>query len=141
LIAVAIKAMVKKSMARKIRVPSMMRRAFTNTFCKPATTKFPFIQRNLSSNFRGQPILDVNLCIGCGICSKECPSQAIIMISVDGKKHPEFQLDKCVFCYQCSDSCPKKAIKNSEYYQLATTDKSSLTIRPQVCSVPEFKKP
>jgi formate hydrogenlyase subunit 6/NADH:ubiquinone oxidoreductase subunit I len=130
-----------KNMARKIRVPSMMRRAFTNTFCKPATTKFPFIQRNLSSNFRGQPIFDVNLCIGCGICSKECPSQAIIMISVDGKKNPEFQLDKCVFCYQCSDSCPKKAIKNSEYYQLATTDKSSLTIRPQVCSVPEFRKP
>ncbi len=128
-------------MIKKPRVPSIIRRAFSNTFCKPATTQYPYVPRNLSNNFRGQPIFDVNLCIGCGICSKECPSRAITMIEVEGKKNPEFSLDKCLFCYQCSDSCPKKAIKNTLHYELATTEKSSLTIRPQVCTIPRVNKP
>jgi formate hydrogenlyase subunit 6/NADH:ubiquinone oxidoreductase subunit I len=39
-------------------------------------------------------------------------------------------LSKCVFCYQCAESCPKKAIKTTSTYELATTDKSTLTKKP-----------
>lgn len=46
-----------------------------------------------------------NSCIGCGLCSKECPMQNIKMIenrAVPGKR--------CTMCYRCISLCPKKAI-------------------------------
>jgi formate hydrogenlyase subunit 6/NADH:ubiquinone oxidoreductase subunit I len=76
-------------------------------------------------------MFDPELCIGCGLCNKECPSKAIEMVEVDGKKKPGVHLDKCIFCYRCVDICPKKAIKQSDQYELATTDKSSLTKKPK----------
>jgi formate hydrogenlyase subunit 6/NADH:ubiquinone oxidoreductase subunit I len=56
------------------------------------------------------------------------------MVEVEGKKRPQFNLDKCIFCYQCAESCPRNAIKSSVIYELATTDKSSLVLKPQTSS-------
>jgi formate hydrogenlyase subunit 6/NADH:ubiquinone oxidoreductase subunit I len=53
------------------------------------------------------------------------------MVEVNGKRRPKFLLDRCIFCYQCAESCPRNAIKSSVFYELATTDKSSLVIEPQ----------
>lgn len=45
-------------------------------------------------------------CIGCGICKKNCQSQAI---EVEGfLAHIDY--DKCVNCGVCKEKCPKKAI-------------------------------
>jgi formate hydrogenlyase subunit 6/NADH:ubiquinone oxidoreductase subunit I len=118
-------------LAKKIRLPSMAKKAMEQVFAKPGLAKYPFEKPQLSDNFRGQPVFDFDLCIGCGTCSKDCPSKAIDMVSVDGKRRPQLNLSKCIFCYQCADSCPKKAIKNSMIYELATTDKSTLVKTPQ----------
>ena len=109
----------------------MAKNAVQQIFKKPATAKYPFVKPQLSDNFRGQPVFDFDLCVGCGLCSRDCPAKAIEMVSVDGKRRPQFNLSKCVFCYQCADTCPKKAIKNSCVYELATTDKSTLIQKPQ----------
>jgi formate hydrogenlyase subunit 6/NADH:ubiquinone oxidoreductase subunit I len=84
----------------------------------------------MGDNFRGQPVFDINLCIGCGTCFRDCPAQAIEMVEVNGKKYPEFNLARCIFCYCCAENCPKQAIKRSSVFELATTDKSSLIIKP-----------
>lgn len=89
---------------------------------------------NLPEDFRGEPVFDSQLCIGCGLCCRNCPAKAIEMVDVQGKKYPQFNLSKCIFCYKCAEDCPKKAIKNSTYFELASTDKSSLVLKPQLPS-------
>ena len=45
-------------------------------------------------------------CIGCGICAKTCPFEAIEM---DGKL-PRINYEKCVQCMLCVEKCPTKII-------------------------------
>jgi len=118
-------------MPKKLHMSIIAKRAVNQAFAKPATAKYPFVKPQLADNFRGQPEFDFSSCIGCGVCSRDCPANAIEMVIVDGKKRPQLNLSKCVFCYQCAESCPKKAIKTTCNYELATTEKSSLIKTPQ----------
>ncbi len=120
-------------MAKKISIPPMLKKVMSYIVAKPATTNYPYEELKLANNFRGQPAFDINLCVGCGTCSRECPAQAIEMVVLlNGKKYPQFNLAKCIFCYCCAENCPKHAIKNSSVFELATSDKSSLIIKPQL---------
>lgn len=56
----------------------------------------------LTSNFRVE-----NTCIGCGLCAKKCPVQAIEMRD----KRPVWVKEKCVMCLGCLHRCPKFAIQ------------------------------
>ena len=48
-----------------------------------------------------------NTCIGCGLCARKCPVQAIEM----RENHPVWVKDKCVMCLGCLHKCPKFAIQ------------------------------
>ena len=113
------------------KISTIFRKVGSIFFTKPATAGYPFTKLQVQDNFRGQMQLDYKLCIGCGMCHRDCPGKAIEMVEFYGKKRPQFRLDKCLFCYQCAESCPKKAIKKSCIYELATTDKASLVIKPK----------
>lgn len=46
-------------------------------------------------------------CIGCGVCVKKCPHDAIMMIEDEqGFKYPKIDLEKCTHCNICRKSCP-----------------------------------
>ncbi len=109
----------------------MFGEVFSHLFKKPATGKYPFVKCVPAEGFRGRQVFDINLCVSCGLCSRDCPAKAIEMVDVNGKKRPMFLLDRCIFCYQCAESCPRNAIKSTVIFELATTDKSALVVKPQ----------
>ena len=115
----------KKKAEKTRRLSPITKKALSNIFSKPATEGYPFVKPKLSDDFRGQPVFDINLCVSCGLCSRNCPAKAIEMVDVNGKKYPQFNLGKCIFCDKCVEDCPKKAIKNSTTFELASTDKST----------------
>lgn len=121
-------------MGKKRAVSPMIKELLSNLFVKPATSKYPFVKAEVAEGFRGKQVYDINLCISCGLCSRDCPAKAIEMVDVEGKKRPLFHLDLCIFCYQCAESCPRNAIKSSEFFELASTNKSDLVIQPQATS-------
>lgn len=45
-------------------------------------------------------------CIGCGICVKNCPNQAVTVTEF----HAVIDQEKCTGCGTCAEKCPKKAI-------------------------------
>ena len=51
--------------------------------------------------------IDPELCTGCALCAKNCPSEAIL-----GKRKFAHSIivDRCTGCGACADSCPKQAV-------------------------------
>ena len=88
--------------------PSTERRDFW--FYPPVIRKWAI--RNLNST----PIIKSN-CIGCGVCVKSCPVNAMKLISIDKmaidkdvKKKANIDLKKCIRCYCCHELCPEEAV-------------------------------
>ena len=55
------------------------------------------------------PRIDGAKCVGCGICAKSCPGQAIAMTAPGKKAHID-QKD-CIRCYCCHELCPQRAVE------------------------------
>jgi NADH-quinone oxidoreductase subunit I len=69
------------------------------------------------------------LCVGCELCSRSCPTQCITVIPMEddtGKgiadriaKVWKVDLTRCMYCGLCEDACPTTALRMGRQYELA----------------------
>jgi formate hydrogenlyase subunit 6/NADH:ubiquinone oxidoreductase subunit I len=112
-----------------MKLGSMLRQLMSSLFKKPATVCYPFEKLEMAEKLRGKLFFTPKLCIGCKMCEKDCPSDAI-KITKTGEKQfeAEIRLDKCIYCAQCVDTCPKKALSFTQEIELAGPDVKKLRV-------------
>jgi len=121
---------------------SMLPQVFTQMFKKPWTNKFPakytpdnttkFLEDvgtgkakiippvETPEGFRGKIVYDKEKCIGCKLCIKVCPTNAIEF--KEKEKKIKIYLSRCCFCSQCNDVCPVKCLSMGDEFLLADVD-------------------
>lgn len=97
-------------------------------FMRPVTLEYPEKNRFQSDAFRGKP--EVSGCVGCGICKKVCPSNAIDFVKDENGNVVSytFDLNKCILCGNCMYYCPHNAIKMTGEFELASENKNELLL-------------
>lgn len=99
---------------------SLFRRSFTIPWDASPEERGPIPER-----VRGRILYDIDACIGCLLCTKTCPSGAILMKE---NKKAKFNMDHCLFCGQCRDICPTEAIKFSSDHLIVAYDREDLCV-------------
>ncbi|MFH0940949.1 MAG: 4Fe-4S binding protein [Candidatus Omnitrophota bacterium] len=115
-----------------MKIGKMTREVLRNFFKKPATVLYPVEKLDMPLNFRGKLLFHPEKCIGCKLCMRDCPTNAIEIRPVgpvaDKQFECEIDLSRCIYCAQCVDSCMKKALEATRDVELAQLDKKSLKI-------------
>jgi formate hydrogenlyase subunit 6/NADH:ubiquinone oxidoreductase subunit I len=123
-----------------IRPGAMFKTLLSSVFRKPATENYPAVKAVMAEDFRGQIRFLASNCIGCKICMRDCPADAIEIRKVGEKRFEAvFDLGRCLYCAQCVDSCPKSALETSNRFELAQLDSKKLTVLFE--AAPEAVKP
>jgi formate hydrogenlyase subunit 6/NADH:ubiquinone oxidoreductase subunit I len=107
----------------------MVGEVLRHVFQRPATLNYPAVPTQMPVDYRGKIKFLAERCVGCKLCQKDCPSNALVINKVGDKRFEAvFQLDKCIFCAQCVDSCNKAAMESTLEYELATLDRNTLRV-------------
>lgn len=88
-------------------VPELLR----TLFAPRITVRFPSGPPVLPEAYRGKVVVRTELCVGCGVCARDCPAFALELERAAGR---QFRLihyeDRCAYCGQCVDSCRQGAV-------------------------------
>ena len=107
---------------------AMIGELLRHLFKRPFTVKYPFERRPKIEGVRGRIEIDLNKCIGCGLCAKMCPSSAITIEGRGREAKLTYYVGKCLFCGLCAEVCPRKAIEITEEREIASEDEAALVV-------------
>ncbi len=113
-------------------VPPMLKEIWRHLFKKRATIMYPFKERekiHVPEGLRGKIEYNRDLCIGCGLCVKFCPTGAAELTTDERGRRVIFHMDRCCFCAQCEEVCPKKAIKLTPHFEMAAFKREDLVVK------------
>ena len=115
-----------------MRVGAMLRDILESLFRRPVTRQYPFERKATSTRLRGKLEWDPSKCTGCGLCSKDCPSDALELVVNDKKTKTfvmRYNVDRCTFCAQCVQNCRFNCLgMSSTDWELAALTKEPFTI-------------
>jgi formate hydrogenlyase subunit 6/NADH:ubiquinone oxidoreductase subunit I len=113
-------------------IGAMLGDIVTSLFKRPVTERYPFERRAAPERLRGQLYYDPAKCSGCALCSKDCPSQALELITIDKASKRfvlRYHIDRCTFCGQCVESCRFSCLgMSSADWELASALKAPFTV-------------
>jgi len=111
------------------RPGSMTRLLLRSALRRPVTTTYPAVRLQTPDRFRGRLAFQPALCIGCRLCTRDCPTGAIEIRKVGDKEFTaEIDFSRCIYCAQCVDVCPKKALAATGDFELAQLRRGALKI-------------
>ncbi len=79
---------------------------FDIPFKRGSIVRRGILNSRMLSVFKSKPVVDRGICIGCGICMRNCPAEVIKMKN----GHPVFDYSGCIRCFCCQELCPEHAI-------------------------------
>ncbi len=115
-----------------MKVGMMFEDVARSLFQRPVTKQYPFVREDAPTRLRGHLKWDPEKCSGCGLCNKECPSNAVEVIALDKKAKRfvmRYHVDRCTFCAQCVQACRFDCIEmSSESWELASQTREAFTV-------------
>ncbi len=111
---------------------TILRDAFSGLLQRPATVRYPAQRRPVPARLRGALTWNPEKCTGCGLCVKDCPSNAVELITLDKATKRfviRYHADRCTFCSQCVQNCRFDCLGLSpEHWELAALNKTAFTV-------------
>jgi len=97
------------------------------------TQEYPAERRPMPPRFRGMLFNDVDKCIACLLCAKDCPVDCIVVTGVGkGKaRRPDvFTIDfnKCMWCNLCVEVCPVESLYMTHEYEVTFRDRRDMFV-------------
>jgi formate hydrogenlyase subunit 6/NADH:ubiquinone oxidoreductase subunit I len=115
-----------------MKLTAMWKDAVGSLVKSPATERYPFERLEAPEHLRSQLHWNPESCTGCNLCSKDCPADAIEVITLDKKAKRfvfRYYVDRCTFCAQCVVSCRQGCLEMAhDEWELAGLTRESMII-------------